>query len=63
VLFRYDRNMCEEGVNYLSKVGDLMMVIAMEKGFCKPEKVSIGIKALELKLSMKRLSKGRRKDE
>jgi hypothetical protein len=55
--------MCEEGVNYLSKVGDLMMVIAMEKGFCKPEKVSIGIKALELKLSMKRLSKGRRKDE
>jgi hypothetical protein len=53
----YDRNMCEECVNYLSKVCDLMMVIALEKEFCKPKKVSKGIKALGLELSMRRCDK------
>lgn len=57
MLFRYDKTMCEECVNYLLKVCDFMMVIALEKEFCKPEKVSRGIKALGLELSMRRCDK------
>lgn len=57
MLFRYDKSMCEECVDYLLRVCDLMMVIAMEKGFCKPEKVSRGIKALGLEYSMRRCDK------
>lgn len=57
--FRYDQQMCEECVNYLLKVCDLMMVVALEKGFCKSEKVSRNIEILGLEFSMKRLNEKR----
>lgn len=55
MLFRYDKNMCEECVDYLLRVCDLMMVIALEKGFCKPENVSRGVETLGLEMSTRRL--------
>jgi len=55
--FRYNRTACKYCVDYLLRVSDFMMVVALEKGFCEPENVSEGINALGLKFSQKRLEK------
>ncbi|RLC74137.1 MAG: hypothetical protein DRI61_17160 [Chloroflexi bacterium] len=53
--FCYDREMCQTCMEYFLKVCDFMMVIALERGLCKPDRVSEGIKALGLSFSERRL--------